>query len=162
MSVTLVLVPVSLSSNIIMGLVTSLVASAALTAQKTGEINRDIKYMRNNFDMSNMIVEKAMNREYEQYQTFCSQYKTIFKDEELLIKTLREHGVQNIEKADDKIYGTLEGLKFEFEKDETGIYVMHITHKENDDLSIVNELGDEYQLNVQEQSYNNLKTKSSK
>ena len=48
-------------------------------------------------------------------------------------------------------------MSFEFQKGKDGIYEMYITHKENDNLNVVNELKDEYELNVQEQSYMTIK-----
>ena len=162
MSVTLVLVPVSLGSNLVAALITSIAASAALTAQNYAEENnmtRDFEYeMNKTLSSAEMLVANAMNKQYEkQYQTFCSQYKTIFTDENLLIKTLSEHGIEDIVNQDGKLYGTAGDIKLEFEKGKDGIYDMLITHKENEDMSIVDELSDEYKLNVQEQSYMNIK-----
>ena len=161
MSVTLVLVPVSLGSNLVAALVTSIVASAALTAQNyqnENNIEKEFEHeLSNKINFSDMMVANAMNKNHQRYQTFCSQYKTIFTDENLLIKTLSEHGVEDIVNQDGKLYGTAGDIKLEFEKGKDGIYDMLITHKENEDMSIVDELSDEYKLNVQEQSYMNIK-----
>ncbi len=164
MSVTLVLVPVSMSSNIVMGLISSIVASSALTIKKNQELEKEIAESINELNSMEMTIEdysvaNAMQKQHKhlQYQTMCSQYTTIFKDESLLIKTLKEHELQEISVENGKIKGEIDLLSFEFEKDEDGVYQMHITHKENADLSIVNDLKEEYQLNAQEQSYMNIK-----
>lgn len=159
MSVTLVVIPASLGSQAVLGIITALVASTsigvggAIASSKNVNANSDIS----SFSYDN-VVAGAMNKQYKkQYDTICSQYKTAFKDENLLIKTLSEHGINNIEKDNDKIYCSLDALQFEFDKNSEGIYIINITHKENETLEIVNELGEEYQVNVQEQSYMNLK-----
>lgn len=168
MSVTLVVVPAALGSQVVLGLITSLIASAtvsgAIASTTNDNINITSKENYNSFSYDNLIAG-AMNKDYNNnkpYQTICSQYKTAFKDETLLLKTLNEHGVENITTDNNKIYCNLESLKFEFEKDSEGVYIMNITHKENDNIDIVNELGEEYQLNAQEKSYIDLKKKIEK
>ncbi len=157
MSVSVVLVPIALGPNLVMGLIASVVASTALTVKQTRDFHREINEM--NVAAEDILAASSMQKDFnsQKYQAICSQYKTMFTDENLLIKTISEHGLQNISSVDGKITGTLEGLSFEFEKGKDGIYEMHITHKQSDDLSIINELKDEYEMNVQEQSYMNIK-----
>ena len=158
MSCTMVLVPAALGAQLVTSLITTLVTGAVVSAAVETVNNNKINnmgYKKENIDQE--IFAKAMSKKYDQYQAFCSQYKTIFKDESLLIKTLSEHGVQNIISQDNKIYGDLDALKFEFEKDSEGLYIMNLTHNEGEDLSVVDELSEEYQMNVQEQSYMNIK-----
>lgn len=158
MSCTLVLVPLALGPNVVGALITSLVASVALTAKSNMEFEQEIRNTNyNKINPEELVIAQAMNKNYGYQQMICSEYKTIFKDEKLLIKTLSEHNVENIVSQNGKIYGNLDALQFEFEKDTDGIYKMHITHKKDEDLSVVNDLNDEYQLNVQEQSYINIK-----
>ena len=159
MSCTLVLVPAVMGANLMVSLITTLVAGAAVStaAGAMSSLFVEKNQSQNTDNVEQMMIANAMNKQYDQYTAICSQYKTAFKDENLLIKTLNEHGVQNITTQDGKIYGTLEALKFEFEKDSEGLYEMHITHNEGEDLSVVDELNDEYQTNVQEQSYMNIK-----
>lgn len=161
MSCTMVLIPAALGGAQIVGsLITTLVTGAVVsTAIKAAGMEKNRNAL-NNYEAENLeqaLFAKTMNEQYEQYQAFCSQYKTIFKDESLLIKTLSEHGVQNITSQDNKVYGNLDALKFKFEKNEEGLYIMNITHNKDEDLSVVEELNEEYQLNVQEQSYMNIK-----
>lgn len=160
MSVTLVVIPASLGSQAVLGLITTLIASTSIGVGGAIASSRNTNKQSANesFYSYDNVVAGEMNKQYrKQYNTVCSQYKTVFKDENLLIKTLNEHGVSNIEKNDNKIYCSLDELKFEFDKNSEGIYIMNITHKENETMEIVDELGEEYQVNVQEQSYMNLK-----
>ena len=160
MSVTVVLIPTTLTLgvNALMGLFSVVGAAVAIDSYKN---NKNKDQTNTNIVNSEHLAIDAMNKNYsnqnQNYTMICSQYKTIFKDEQLLIKTISEHGVKNITSENGKIYGELEGLKFEFLKDNEGIYEMHITHRENEDLNVVEDLKDEYQLNVQEQSYMNIK-----
>lgn len=155
MSVTLVLVPTTIGSNIIMGLITSVVASAVLTAENTREFEKE----RNTLPTPDeILITSAMHQSFSEPPVkICSQYKTIFADDKLLIKTLKEHGLQNITQNGDSIYGKLDTLDFEFFKGADGVYEMHITHNENANLKVVDDLKDEYQINAQEQSYMNIK-----
>lgn len=160
MSCTLVLVPVAMGTNVIAGLVTALVSSTVLSIAKNNELAEDTKNAQYDLYTSyqnSMIADALTENHSHQYQTFCSEYETVFKDEQLLLKTLNEHFVENITTNNGKIYGNYENIQFEFEKNNNGLYVMHIEHKENENLDIVKELGEEYQLNVQEQSYKNIK-----
>ena len=158
MSVTLVLVPASISAN----LLTALISSVALTVGTSVKLHKEIEEDRKNYSLTNldsMLVRGEMSKYYEKNvpKMICSQYKTIFKDKRLLIKTVSEHGLQNIMEQDGKIYGNMDSLQFEFETDSNGVYIMNITHKESEDLSFVEDLNEEYQMNVQELSYMNIK-----
>ncbi len=165
MSCTMILVPVALGPQLVTTLLSALVAGAAASASTNASsiAQHQTKFVNGNgqtlsaAEIAEKLVANEMNKTYENQQTICSQYKTIFKDEKLLIKTISEHGVSNIVTQDGKIYGNLETLQFEFEKDSEGLYEMHITHKNGENLDVVGELNEEYQLNVQEQSYMNIK-----
>ena len=164
MSTTLLVIPAALGSQVVLGLITSLIAGSVVS----GAINSESKMKEeksydnlNAFSYDNLVAGELNKRIRGENapQMICTQYKTAFKDEEILIKTLSEHGVENIQTEKDKIYCKMEALKFEFEKNDEGVYVMTINHNDEKELGIVNELGEEYQLNVQEESYNNLKKK---
>ena len=164
MSTTLLVIPAALGSQVVMGLITSLIAGSVVG----GAVNsaKEKNQMKNYDNISSFsydsLVAGEMNKQFRgenSSQMICTQYKTAFKDEDLLMKTLSEHGVENIETNKDKIYCKLDALKFEFEKNDEGVYVMTINHNEEEELGVVKDLGEEYQLNVQEQSYNNLKKK---
>lgn len=156
MSVSIVLVPVSIGSNLVMNLLATLVVSTATSIERTKDIEYEVN---SNLSNEDILATSSMLKDFntQKYQKICSQYKTMFTDENLLIKTLSEHGMQNIDTVNGKITGNMEGLSFEFEKGHDDVYEMHITHQRNDDLSVVEELKSEYELNVQEQSYINVK-----
>ena len=164
MSTTLLVIPAALGSQVVLGLITSLIAgSVAAGAVNSAKENFPQKNYEDisSFSYDNLVAGE-MNKQFRgenNSQMICTQYKTAFKDEELLIKTLSEHGVENIQTNKDKIYCKLDALKFEFEKNDEGVYVMTINHNDEQDLDVVKDLGEEYQMNVQEQSYNNIKKK---
>ena len=164
MSTTLLVIPAALGSQVVLGLITSLIAGSVVAgaANSTKENLPQKEYIDiSSFSYDNLVAGE-MNKKFRgenSSQMICTQYKTAFKDEEILIKTLSEHGVENIETKNSKIYCKLEMLKFEFEKNDEGVYIMTINHNEETELDVVSDLGEEYQLNVQEQSYNNIKKK---
>jgi len=156
MSCTLVLVPMTIGPQLVTALITSLTLSAVATATEHKKFLEDTNNIKHNVE--DYFVVDAMRKSHNNNrQKICSQYKTIFKDASLLRKTLVEHEVENIVEENGKIYGNLQALKFEFSKDEEGLYEMHIIHEENEDLGIVDELNNEYQMNVQEESYMKIK-----
>ena len=158
MSVTLVLVPVSENTDLVTALISSVVLSAKATVSGNNEFERE-RNLGQTINLNSLKVAREMNKNFDKDKPLmvCSQYKTFFKDKKLLIKTITEHGLQNVIEQDEKIYGNIDSLQFEFEKNSDGVYEMYITHKENENLSCVDDLNEEYQMNVQEQSYMNIK-----
>ena len=86
-------------------------------------------------------------------------FETPFTDKALLIKTLKEHGVNNIsEHGTEKISCTVENYKLIFTKtgNETPYY-LHIRCLETDNAEEkLNDISSEYALNVQEEVYLNI------
>ena len=84
------------------------------------------------------------------------EYETPFTDKDILIKTLEEHGLKNIEELfDGTIKGEVDTFILIFNKNpETEAYNAKITCncKDNADEKI-NDLNSEYALNVQEAAY---------
>lgn len=83
-------------------------------------------------------------------------FETPFMDKEILIKTLEEHGVQDIfEDFNGNISGKAEGYTLNFEKTDTEKpYFLKISCPERNNVeNQVQELNSEYILNVQEKSY---------
>ena len=79
-------------------------------------------------------------------------------NQELLLKTLMEHGVENITEDYDKITGKVDNYSLMFEKIETDKpYYLTITYSANSNFEEkVNDLNSEYALNVQEETYLNI------
>lgn len=84
--------------------------------------------------------------------------ETPFMNKELLLKTLMEHGVENITEDYDKITGKVDNYALMFEKIETDKpYYLTITYSANSNFEEkVNDLNSEYALNVQEETYLNI------
>jgi len=86
-------------------------------------------------------------------------FPTAFVDKDLLIKTLEEHGVQDIgENEFGKISGKIENYTLSFVKqDENQPYSLRISCLESDNAEEkLNDLSQEYALNVQEEAYMNI------
>ena len=82
------------------------------------------------------------------------EYETPFTDKEILIKTLEEHGVKNINDFGDSITCEVEGYTLKFSKKAEGNYSLKITCPENlDSEEKVEDLNSEYTMNVQESVY---------
>ena len=143
MSVTVVAIPAALSWAINALVVASAVAVSA------GE----------------KIVERKQQKAIDE---FCEDFhiiseanflekslETPFMDKNILIKTLEEHGVQNIKDEFGKIQGEYESFSFTFEKNEVNKpYFLTIKYLEKDNIEEkMNDLSSEYALNVQEDAY---------
>lgn len=85
-------------------------------------------------------------------------FETPFMDKEILLKTLTEHGAQNIVEEYGKIKGDVENYSLVFEKmEQDKPYFLRITYLEEDNPNLkFNDLQNEYVLNVQEETYLNI------
>ena len=82
-------------------------------------------------------------------------FETAFMDKDILIKTLVEHGFSNIQDDFGKVSGSYDKYFLMFEKpSQDKPYNLTITCLKNSKVDkIMNDLNDEYTLNVQEESY---------
>ena len=86
-------------------------------------------------------------------------FETPFVDKNLLIKTLEEHGVTDIQENDfGKISGKVDNYNLSFEKQEADKpYSLKISCYESDNAEEkIGDLSSEYALNVQEDAYLNI------
>ncbi len=82
--------------------------------------------------------------------------ETVFMDKNLLIKTLTEHGINNVQESlSGEIVGSIDGYKFCFTKpSEDKPYSLKISAKQSENIDEkVEDLNSEYALNVQEDTY---------
>ena len=89
-------------------------------------------------------------------------YTTNYTDREILINTLTEHGAQEIEQNKDEVSCKLFGMEMVYYKKENSQgYTLDITRISNinECENLINDLNDEYGLNIQEMTYNKIKTK---
>ena len=87
-------------------------------------------------------------------------YNTNYTDKGILINTLIEHGAENLSESGDQIFCNLFGMDMlYYKKDNYGAYILDITKisdiKECQD--IMNNLNEEYGLNIQEVTYHKIK-----
>ncbi len=151
MSVTVVAIPAALNWVINALVVTSAVAinAVAISAEE-------------------MIAE---NEHAKKVEEFCNDFhiiseanflekslETPFMDKNILIKTLEEHGVQDIKEDLDKIQCKYNNYSFSFEKNEKDKpYLLTIKYAKYDNVDEkINDLNSEYTLNVQEDTYLNI------
>ena len=82
-------------------------------------------------------------------------FETPFTDKELLLKTIEEHGVQNITEEWNKITGNVDNYTLVFEKTDTERpYSLTIKYSTNSNVEEkIADLNSEYALNVQEDAY---------
>lgn len=88
--------------------------------------------------------------------------ETPFMDKNLLIKTLKEHGVRGLIESDYGVITCYTGsyeLKFEKIFEEKPYYLIIKCLDTDDAETKLKEIGNEYIVNVQEESYNNIVTK---
>ena len=82
-------------------------------------------------------------------------FDTPFTDREVLLKTLEEHGLNDIQDSNGTITGSIENYKLKFEQkgQEQPYHLTIICPEDNDTEEKVADISSEYTLNVQEQSY---------
>ena len=82
-------------------------------------------------------------------------FETPFMDRDILMKTLREHGVKNISEWENGIAGDVDNYKLTFEKPASDKpYNLKITCLEKDNAEEkAGDLNGEYAMNVQEDAY---------
>ena len=98
------------------------------------------------------ISENAINNLSKQ------EFKTIILDKRTLLKTISEHGAENIKIDGNDIECDCEGFHIEFLSKDNRPYTMKISYTSPDNLNnIVQDIGSEYCVNAQEISYNKIK-----
>lgn len=156
MSVTVVSLPVLLIYGVVAA-ATAAVNIASEAAAKSEYQNTKSRELQNRIKQS--IEENNGCMTEELMQEFCKEFETVFMDKDILIKTLDEHGVTNIEGNDTHIQGKIENFSLSFYREDTSKpYIMKIFGaQEYDTTGIVSDIDTEYAMNVQEETYIKLK-----
>lgn len=92
--------------------------------------------------------------------TIVYTYNTNYTDKGILLNTLTEHGATELVENGDEISCKLFGMEMVYyKKDTTGGYVLDITQVSNkgECEDVINDLNEEYCLNIQEMTYNKIK-----
>ena len=87
-------------------------------------------------------------------------YKTNYTDKGVLLNTLTEHGAEEISEAGDEVSCKLFGMEMVYyKKDGSNGYTLDITQvsDKSECEDVINDLNEEYGLNIQEMTYNKIK-----
>ncbi len=86
-------------------------------------------------------------------------YNTNYTDKGVLINTLYEHGATEISENDDVVTCKLFNMEMKYYRQESGAYSLDITQITNESQcqDVINDLNEEYGLNIQEVTYNKIK-----
>jgi len=171
MSVTAVATPILLISfskiAALMG--TAVIGSAVLSTASAN--NSQENHNINNFVMTEQKVKSIMQKNHndlseetvkEVVDVICQEYETTFVSQDVLTKTLQEHGFDNIQLQNNNVICETELFKLEFYKtaDESEPYTLKITSScDNNEeiLTLIEDLSTEYNFNSQNESYNKIK-----
>ncbi len=97
--------------------------------------------------------------------TIVYTYNTNYTDKGVLLNTLTEHGATEIEENNGEISCKLFGMEMVYHKNsETGAYVLDVTQvsDKGECQDLINDLNEEYGLNIQEMTYNKIKERLDK
>lgn len=86
-------------------------------------------------------------------------YNTNYTDKGVLINTLYEHGATEISENGDEVTCKLFNMEMKYYKQDNGAYSLDITQISNKSQceDLINDLNEEYGLNIQEVTYNKIK-----
>lgn len=91
--------------------------------------------------------------------TIVYTYNTNYTDKGMLLNTLIEHGATELEETGDEVSCKLFGMEMVYHKKDGGAYVLDITQvsDKGECEDVLNDLNEEYGLNIQEMTYNKIK-----
>ena len=179
MSVTVTAVPTTylLISGIIRLVVAGGVMAGGVGIGAGAYLNNELKDFQDNnnkvnhFNDINEEMKSILNKQKENItkedleKLISKEYQTTFVDKDLLMKTLEEHGCENMDFSNGVITCSLENFKFEFYKDNTlegeekNAFRMKITTSCSDEelAQLIDDINSEYTMNTQEESYIKIK-----
>ena len=177
MSVTVVATPflllpafisIAQAAAISVGIAGTSTAVISNSAKNSVEVEMDYKKM--NTEIKKLLKQSNGMVSKEIINLMCREYETVFVDEDVLIKTLSEHGAENIYTEGDKLSCEMEGFILEFYKDNPTEeiafppYKMKITTNcdEEEIQSLLDDINSEYKLNTQEENYIKIKDRLDK
>lgn len=86
------------------------------------------------------------------------EFKTVIMDKRTLLKTITEHGAENIQVDGNDITCDCEGFHIQFISHHNAPYSMKVAFNNPAGLdNLVSDIGTEYSVNAQEVSYNKIK-----
>ena len=148
------------------GLLTDLIEIVKDVAIEDRIANRNFNAMNENIKnlMENSIEENKVEEVVKEAVNLISrEYTTVFADRSLLIKTLEEHGVENVQVSGESVFGKFGSFRIDcyrenklaYDTVEENPFIMKIsaecTQEEIDNF--INDINIEYMTNTQEESY---------
>ena len=185
MSVTVVATPflllpafISMAQAVAIGAGTAGIATAGITGAVSGilnsnaqnAVNTEQEYKKMNEEIKNLMKKSNGMVSEEIINLICREYETVFVNEDVLIKTLQEHGAENIYTEYGNISCEMEGFLLEFYKQDSTEemafppYRMKITTKcaETELQNFIDDINSEYTKNTQEENYIKIKERLDK
>lgn len=130
--------------------------TAEFSGQNNAAINKEAEII---FRKLNIAAARDLRLINDQ-STIVYTYNTNYTDKGMLLNTLLEHGAEELVESNDEITCKLFGMEMIYhKKDGTGAYTLDITQVSNkgECEDIINDLNEEYGLNIQEMTYNKIK-----
>ena len=147
MSCSVVAIPISLLYTVISMAVAGAGISAGLEAKFAKNLSSD---------NSEYLPEQDLDGyAFSTSSIFEKTFETPFMDKEILLKTMEEHGIEDINETGNVISGKIESFVLQFEKpDENSPYSLKILCNQKDNAEEkFSDIASEYSMNVQEASY---------
>lgn len=151
MSCTIIALPVSLA-YVIAGVA---LGSVGYMAEKKVIQNHEFEIKDFSNDIEDLKNDVKKFHDIQNINIAETTYITAYTDGKLLIKTLKEYGVENLSVNNDKIICKVDNYTLKFEKNNVNSqYNLNIICPENCKIDEkINDLNNEYTLNVQEEAY---------
>ncbi len=160
MSCIAILIPyayIAAKTLMVLGATGAISSTGLVTAQSYDLLSKiDMEALKNG-TLNQEDMQKVQNALKTNFKNMQEEFVTTFVNEDLLLKTLEEYGDFNVEKREGKIVCSSEVIDMEFYKTAQDEPYRVRIYSKCDCETIVNDINEEYGLNVQEQNYNNLK-----
>lgn len=149
------------ATSLAIGLIASLVGAPLHTSRSIQRLSREIDVESGlNENFIDHLMEYGDNKEKNK---IVEKYETIYNDKALLLKTLYEHGVENLKEKNGEITCKIESFAFRFTKEENSPYIVEMSYDKNcSPEETLDDISEEYALNVQEETYLKIKENLSK
>lgn len=154
------------------GLLTDMIEIIQDVAVEDKIANRNFNTMNENIknlmEMEEITEEAAMEQVAQKaVELISKEYETVFASKDLLVKTLEEHRIENIQVNGDSIYGKFGPFRIDCYRTKPSVYFsseeipfnMRISAECTQDEidNFINEINSEYALNTQEENYIKIK-----
>lgn len=129
---------------------------AEFSGKNNAAINKEAEII---FRKLNIAAQRDLRLINDQ-STIVYTYNTNYTDKGMLLNTLVEHGAEELVESGDEISCKLFGMEMVYyKKDNSGAYTLDITQvsDKGECEDVINDLNEEYGLNIQEMTYNKIK-----